>query len=51
MFLPHHEYYPDGKRKMEYEIVVLDAGLVTTLSRRERNNFISLFAAVACGDG
>ena len=36
---------------MEYELIVLDAGLVTTLARRERNNCISLFAAVACGDG
>nr|AGU67992.1 ubiquinone biosynthesis protein [Herpetomonas muscarum] len=45
------EYYPDGKRKLPREIVVLDAGLVTTLSKHERNNFISLFAAVACGDG
>lgn len=33
------------------EIVVLDPGLVTTLSPQERENFISLFACVACGDG
>ncbi|CAJ1018305.1 ABC1 family, putative [Leishmania lindenbergi] len=45
------QYYPDGKRKLRFEVVVLDTGLVTTLSRDERNNFISLFAAVACGDG
>ncbi|KAG5510295.1 hypothetical protein JKF63_07623 [Porcisia hertigi] len=45
------QYYPDGKRKLRHEIVVLDTGLVTTLSKAERNNFISLFAAVACGDG
>ncbi|KAG5484979.1 hypothetical protein LSCM1_07058 [Leishmania martiniquensis] len=45
------QYYPDGKRKLQFEVVVLDTGLVTTLSREERNNFISLFAAVACGDG
>lgn len=45
------QYYPDGKEKLKREIVVLDAGLVTTLSKDERNNFISLFAAVACGDG
>ncbi|KPI86512.1 hypothetical protein ABL78_4414 [Leptomonas seymouri] len=45
------QYYPDGKRKLRREIIVLDAGLVTTLSKEERNNFISLFAAVACGDG
>ncbi|KAK7198940.1 ABC1 family [Novymonas esmeraldas] len=45
------QYYPDGKRKLRREVVVLDAGLVTTLSKDERNNFISLFAAVACGDG
>ncbi|CAD2219290.1 aarF domain-containing kinase [Angomonas deanei] len=44
-------YYPDGRRKLRRELVVLDAGLVTTLSPQERNNFISLFAAVACGDG
>nr|AGU67983.1 ubiquinone biosynthesis protein [Angomonas desouzai] len=43
--------YPDGRRKLRRELVVLDAGLVTTLSSEERNNFISLFAAVACGDG
>ncbi|AYU76687.1 ABC1 family [Leishmania donovani] len=45
------QYYPDGKRKLRFEVVVLDTGLVTTLSKDERNNFISLFAAVACGDG
>lgn len=45
------EVYPDGKQKLEHELIVLDAGLVTTLSKEERNNFISLFAAVACGDG
>ena len=45
------QYYPDGKRKLHREIIVLDTGLVTTLSKDERNNFISLFAAVACGDG
>lgn len=45
------QYYPDGKRKLQREIIVLDTGLVTTLSKDERNNFISLFAAVACGDG
>ncbi|KAG5510706.1 hypothetical protein GH5_06927 [Leishmania sp. Ghana 2012 LV757] len=45
------QYYPDGKRKLRFEVVVLDTGLVTTLSRDERKNFISLFAAVACGDG
>lgn len=33
------------------ELVVLDAGLATQLSAKERDNFISLFAAVACGDG
>ena len=33
------------------ELVVLDAGLATQLSSKERDNFISLFAAVACGDG
>lgn len=36
---------------MSRELVVLDPGLVTRLSSRERDNFISLFAAVACGDG
>ncbi|KPA75977.1 putative mitochondrial hypothetical protein [Leptomonas pyrrhocoris] len=45
------QYYPDGKRKLHREIIILDTGLVTTLSKDERNNFISLFAAVACGDG
>ncbi|RNF10732.1 ubiquinone biosynthesis protein [Trypanosoma conorhini] len=43
--------YPDGKPKLRHELIVLDAGLVSTLSREERNNFIALFAAVACGDG
>jgi aarF domain-containing kinase len=33
------------------ELVILDPGLVTTLSQRERTNFISLFACVATGDG
>jgi aarF domain-containing kinase len=33
------------------KLVVLDPGLVTVLSPVERDNFISLFAAVACGDG
>jgi aarF domain-containing kinase len=33
------------------KLVVLDPGLVTVLSPAERDNFISLFAAVACGDG
>ncbi|KAH8608063.1 putative ABC1 family [Trypanosoma vivax] len=46
--VPRH---PDGKPKLRHELVVLDAGLTTTLSKRERDNFISLFAAVACGDG
>ncbi|PWV05775.1 hypothetical protein C3747_125g88 [Trypanosoma cruzi] len=44
-------YYPDGKMKLLHELVVLDTGLVSTLSKKERNNFIALFAAVACGDG
>lgn len=48
---PVKEFYSDGKRKLQREVVVLDAGLVTTLSKDERNNFVSLFAAVACGDG
>ncbi|KEG08635.1 ubiquinone biosynthesis protein [Trypanosoma grayi] len=43
--------YPDGKVKLRHELVVLDPGLVTMLSKEERNNFIALFAAVACGDG
>jgi len=33
------------------QMVVLDPGLVTSLSDRERKNFVSLFAAVASGDG
>eukprot|EP00672_Neobodo_designis_P021798 CAMPEP_0174831828 /NCGR_PEP_ID=MMETSP1114-20130205/3330_1 /TAXON_ID=312471 /ORGANISM="Neobodo designis, Strain CCAP 1951/1" /LENGTH=708 /DNA_ID=CAMNT_0016065673 /DNA_START=218 /DNA_END=2345 /DNA_ORIENTATION=+ len=33
------------------QLVVLDPGLVTSLSDRERKNFVSLFAAVASGDG
>ncbi|SCU68016.1 ABC1 family, putative [Trypanosoma equiperdum] len=45
------ERYPDGKPKLKYELIILDAGLTTSLSPEERNNFISLFAAVACGDG
>lgn len=45
------ERYPDGKVRLRRELVILDAGLVTSLSRRERENFISLFAAVACGEG
>eukprot|EP00796_Vickermania_ingenoplastis_P000572 gene572-318_t len=44
-------FYLDGKLKRPRELIILDAGLVTTLSQRERNNFISLFAAVACGEG
>nr|AGU67986.1 ubiquinone biosynthesis protein [Strigomonas oncopelti] len=44
-------YDRDGKERTPRELVVLDAGLVTSLSKDERNNFITLFAAVACGDG
>ncbi|CCW63542.1 unnamed protein product [Phytomonas sp. EM1] len=33
------------------QLIVLDTGLVTSMSKQERNNFIALFAAVACGDG
>lgn len=33
------------------EIVLLDPGLVTSLGERERDNLITLFTAVACGDG
>ncbi|RNF09983.1 ubiquinone biosynthesis protein [Trypanosoma rangeli] len=43
--------YPDGRMKLRHELIVLDTGLVSTLSKEERNNFIALFAAVACGDG
>nr|CCD17422.1 unnamed protein product [Trypanosoma congolense IL3000] len=43
--------YPDGKPILKHELVILDAGLATSLSRVDRNNFFSLFAAVACGDG
>lgn len=39
------------KQTKNRELVVLDAGLVTTLSERNRFNFISLFSAVACGEG
>jgi aarF domain-containing kinase len=50
---------PDGSpsiartalRGSKPQIVVLDPGLVTSLSEKERKNFISLFAAVASGDG
>lgn len=48
---PDGAFHADGKVKLRHELVVLDAGLVTTLSKVERNNFIALFAAVACGDG
>lgn len=41
----------DKKQTKNRELVVLDAGLVTTLSERNRFNFISLFSAVACGEG
>nr|AGU67995.1 ubiquinone biosynthesis protein [Strigomonas galati] len=44
-------YNRDGKERTPRELIVLDAGLVTSLSKDERNNFITLFAAVACGDG
>jgi aarF domain-containing kinase len=33
------------------QLVVLDPGMVTVLSERERRNFIDLFAAITCGDG
>ena len=35
----------------ETRISFIDAGLGTTLSRRDRMNFIDLFSAVLCGDG
>ncbi len=38
----------DNQRK---QIVVLDTGLVTSLSPKERENFLALFGAVAAGDG
>ncbi|EPY36677.1 aarF domain-containing kinase [Strigomonas culicis] len=44
-------YDRDGKERAPRELVILDAGLVTSLSKDERHNFITLFAAVACGDG
>eukprot|EP00760_Papus_ankaliazontas_P035856 PhM_4_TR8052/c0_g1_i1/m.7093/K08869/ADCK, ABC1; aarF domain-containing kinase len=34
-----------------HQLVVLDPGLVTVLTNRDRSNFLSLFAAVAVGDG
>ena len=37
---------PDG-----HTLVILDPGLITTLSPDDRRNFLSLFAAVAAGDG
>lgn len=33
------------------QLVILDPGLITSLSEKERNNFLALFTAVACGDG
>lgn len=33
------------------QLVILDPGLVTTLSPREMENFVSLFSCVAVGDG
>ena len=40
-----------GKQKRLRQIVVLDTGLVTSLSPKERRNFLALFGAVAAGDG
>lgn len=40
-----------GKPKQRRELIILDAGLAMSLSERNRHNFISLFAAVACGEG
>lgn len=44
-------FHPDGKQVKHHELIILDTGLVTSLSPRDRENFISLFAAVACGEG
>lgn len=40
-----------GMPKKKRELIILDAGLAMSLSERNRYNFISLFAAVACGEG
>jgi aarF domain-containing kinase len=37
--------------KFEPQLIVMDAGLVTKLSERDRVNFIDLFSAVASGNG
>ncbi|CUG92304.1 ABC transporter, putative [Bodo saltans] len=51
----HSDLHPGNvlvrKHAKGSKLVVLDPGLVTVLSPVERDNFISLFAAVACGDG
>jgi len=42
---------PDGKSPPRIVLVFLDCGLVTELQPRDRRNFVSLFRALAKGDG
>jgi len=51
----HADLHPGNilvrERGNSAQIVLLDAGLITTLSPKDRTNFIDLFTAVAMGDG
>lgn len=40
-----------GRRPPLIELVLLDAGLTSSLSKIDRSNFIELFRAVAFGEG
>ena len=41
----------DGSSSAQWELSFIDAGLVATLNKSDRRNFIDLFAAVVKNDG